>query len=1249
MKKHLLLLAILLQTILAEAQKYEWLNYSTQGQALPGNAPVAVDPFGNSYTIVFTPLSGTTIQGTSFPVSVGPNGQLLAKFDPSGNLIWGKMFGSGSSKHYHLACDNAGAVYYASEGGSVVTDDTSFSCGPAVFKIDSNGHFIRYISYSGYSTSPVIAVFGTDVYVETLGAVQKLDSAFNVIWSVTENQGIAAFVENGGGSGNTDIYVQDNGELIVTAFENSNGVGPVPFGNDTIPFTIGGTDEIAIVKMDTSGQVLWSRTIPWNSYQRTAAALDHAGNAYLTFMPYLINGVTHFAGDSLLNPIGANQYSAILKWDASGNEEWCRAIYQTNGSFDGVSDLAINAQNEILMKGNGGGITFNGDTTLGMNVGGPYRKLFIVKADNAGTFKWYKTELSNALTSMTGGEIAVRNGNEYIVTGVTESATATTNWQFACTGYAQPINTYNNYITFISEQPEPIPAVAFDYLTEGNTVYFENKSDSYASFNWDFDDGQSSTTLVNPAHYYANPGFYNVCLTTTSNCAISNTACKSVLLQGIDKVEPGRIANTGFFRLKILGGFPSLSGTVKFIKAGFPDIIPDTIFYISNGVFQANIKIENAPLGLWDVVVESGTLHDTLYNALTLEVPNNISPELKIIGRNRILATINYTFKVAVTNNSNQTLIGVPVYVQMSKDFIGNVVGIESSDSLCHALLDSMGTNFGVIKDTLSGDSILFGAIIIPFLNAYSTSYIDLSLKNSTMGIKEITAIVGHAFYDSLNYNDLGLKTMSSCHFLPPCLQLALDLAGLAPGPIGCAAASINLGCSIGNLGTEAADGNHFLDLGVNLVSTLLGCSPLSPALMILNMGATGVGAIASSSPSGSGCLPPIGSNKHSVIVSNSLDPNSKTGPVGSTPDNFINNSDRIFYTINFENADTATAPASQVEILDTLDASVFDLSSLQFTGFGFGDSSYNFNIMDNTFIKEISMYPVKDIVLRIQGSLDTATHVLRVKFASLDTLNYDITQDITQGFLNPNVTSPEGEGFIGFSLKLLPGLPHQQIISNSASIIFDGNAPVVTPAWINTIDTIKPASNVIQLPAVINDTLFTIHINGNDAHAGIHGYNLYVSVNDSAYFRFSSLFSGDSILLKGQFGDKYEFYSIAVDRAGNVEETPLDPDNFPDAVTTVLVGVEEILDHDFVLYQNRPNPFSNTTAIDYFLTKEGHITLDVIDVMGNILKRLEDGKQTPGRHNVTFNFAEFASGIYYYRMQTPSGMQIKKMSFINR
>ncbi|MDI6803770.1 MAG: alpha/beta fold hydrolase [Bacteroidota bacterium] len=72
-----------------------------------------------------------------------------------------------------------------------------------------------------------------------------------------------------------------------------------------------------------------------------------------------------------------------------------------------------------------------------------------------------------------------------------------------------------------------------------------------------------------------------------------------------------------------------------------------------------------------------------------------------------------------------------------------------------------------------------------------------------------------------------------------------------------------------------------------------------------------------------------------------------------------------------------------------------------------------------------------------------------------------------------------------------------------------------------------------------------------------------------------------------------------------------------------------------FHLSQNYPNPFNSTTALEYSLPQNTHVTLKVYDILGREVKTLFEGKQFAGTYKATFNADQLASGVYFYRLIT--------------
>jgi hypothetical protein len=95
--------------------------------------------------------------------------------------------------------------------------------------------------------------------------------------------------------------------------------------------------------------------------------------------------------------------------------------------------------------------------------------------------------------------------------------------------------------------------------------------------------------------------------------------------------------------------------------------------------------------------------------------------------------------------------------------------------------------------------------------------------------------------------------------------------------------------------------------------------------------------------------------------------------------------------------------------------------------------------------------------------------------------------------------------------------------------------------------------------------------------------------------------------------------------------------------VTSVKNDLKEV-PKNCLLSQNYPNPFNPTTQIDYQLAATSNVSLKVFDILGREVTLLVNRKQTAGSHQATFNAKTLPSGIYFYRLQTGSYTETKKM-----
>jgi hypothetical protein len=115
-----------------------------------------------------------------------------------------------------------------------------------------------------------------------------------------------------------------------------------------------------------------------------------------------------------------------------------------------------------------------------------------------------------------------------------------------------------------------------------------------------------------------------------------------------------------------------------------------------------------------------------------------------------------------------------------------------------------------------------------------------------------------------------------------------------------------------------------------------------------------------------------------------------------------------------------------------------------------------------------------------------------------------------------------------------------------------------LTYATTASTDVTPPVSAVLALPADSYEQI-PLQWSGQDeaGGSGIAFYDIYVSDNGGAFTRWLTQTTATGAIYPGVPGHRYEFYSVAIDRAGNRESAP----GMPDAQTVVtLFNVAPVL-----------------------------------------------------------------------------------------
>lgn len=313
------------QTSSVQAQAFDW----AQSRAA-ASVDVCMDPFGNSFTA--GQIVGTVTLGSYSFTSAGAQDIVVAKYSPSGNLLWAQQFGGSQS-------DYSNEIQFDGNGGIWVTGQFSGSLTAGSFTLTSTG--------------------GTDAFLVKLNA----------------SNGQIVFAEKLGGSGN-DVGVALDADGSGKIYVAGTYTGNANFGSTSLSGW-GGMD-VFILQLNTAGVVQWSQTIAGTSTETLwTMAADASGNVYIG--GFSTSASTQF-GSATVSLASTNHF--IAKFDNTGTYIWS-ALAQFNGEIYGLS---IDAAGSVYFTGN-----FDTQIMLGaitLTNSGPNDDILLVKINNAGAYCW---------------------------------------------------------------------------------------------------------------------------------------------------------------------------------------------------------------------------------------------------------------------------------------------------------------------------------------------------------------------------------------------------------------------------------------------------------------------------------------------------------------------------------------------------------------------------------------------------------------------------------------------------------------------------------------------------------------------------------------------------------------------------------------------------------------------------------------------------------------------------------------------
>jgi RHS repeat-associated protein len=348
--------------------------------------------------------------------------------------------------------------------------------------------------------------------------------------------------------------------------------------------------------------------------------------------------------------------------------------------------------------------------------------------------------------------------------------------------------------------------------------------------------------------------------------------------------------------------------------------------------------------------------------------------------------------------------------------------------------------------------------------------------------------------------------------------------------------------------------------------------------------------------------------------VNGSRDPNDIIGPDGAGTDRWISPDPILPYTINFENQATATAPAVLVNVTQQLDSDL-DLTTFELGTFGF--HNLRFTVPDGlqAYTTRLDLRSSIGALVDVAANLDTSTRTLTWTITTIDPTTGKPATGVTDGFLPPNNANNDGQGFVTYTVKPKTGLANATVIDAKASIVFDTNAPIETPVWLNKIDINNPTSKVQTLAATTTGKDINVTWAGTDDGSGVGTYDVYVSIDGGAYTLWQAKTAKTTATYTGEIGKTYSFYSIATDNIGRTEIKTATAETTTKLVATI--PTISILTNDADAAETKTGETANPGQ--FTLTRTGDLTqtLTVNYTLSGTANNSTDYQTLPG--TVTF------------------------------
>lgn len=105
-------------------------------------------------------------------------------------------------------------------------------------------------------------------------------------------------------------------------------------------------------------------------------------------------------------------------------------------------------------------------------------------------------------------------------------------------------------------------------------------------------------------------------------------------------------------------------------------------------------------------------------------------------------------------------------------------------------------------------------------------------------------------------------------------------------------------------------------------------------------------------------------------------------------------------------------------------------------------------------------------------------------------------------------------------------------------------------------------------------------------------------------------------------------------------------------SVSSMALGVDDLVPLEFTLSKAYPNPFNPTVNIDFTIPEATDISIQIFDLMGKAVFTHQQAFSSPGNYNFKWNGltnsgTSIASGVYLVNINHKSNLYQQKITFL--